>query len=75
MTVVVCWSVISLYRHETCASLEDKLQALWGQVPVDSPNRGHQPPVERLFVAPSSMSRAADSLAKRLFDIYMPSTV
>jgi len=55
--------------------LEDKLQALWGQIPVDSPNRGHQPPVVRLFVAPSSMSRAADSLAKRLFDIYMPSTV
>jgi len=55
--------------------LEDKLQALWGQVPVDSPNRGHQPPVVRLFVAPFSMSRAADSLAKQLFDIYMPSTV
>jgi hypothetical protein len=48
--------------------LEDQLQALWGQVPVDSPNRGHQPPVVRLFVAPSSMSRAADSLVKRLLE-------
>ena len=48
--------------------LEDQLQALWGQVPADSPNRGHQPPVVRLFVAPSSMSRAADSLVKRLLE-------
>ena len=54
--------------------LADKLQALWSQVPAESPNRGYQTPVARLFVAPSSMSRAADSLVKQLFDICIPVT-
>jgi hypothetical protein len=56
------------------AFLEEQLHALWSQVPADSPNRGHQAPVARLFVAPSSMSRAADALVKQLFDVCIPVT-
>ena len=57
------------------AFLEDQLQALWGRVSADSPNRGYQSPVVRLFWTPSSMSPAADSLVKRLFDVCIPATV
>ena len=54
------------------AFLEEQLHALWSQVPADSPNRGHQAPVARLFVAPSSMSRAADVLVEQLLDVCIP---
>jgi hypothetical protein len=54
--------------------LEDQLHALWDQVPADSPNSGHQAPVARLFMAESSMSRAADALVKKLFDAGVPAT-
>lgn len=54
--------------------LEEQLQALWVRVSADSPNRGHQSPVVRLFWTPSSMSPAADSLVKRLFDVCIPAT-
>ena len=54
------------------AFLEDRLHALWEQVPADSPNRGHQAPVARLFAAESSMPRAADALVKKLLDACAP---
>jgi hypothetical protein len=54
--------------------LEDKLQALWRQVPIDSPNRALRTPSLRLFAASGLMSQAAENLVKCLFQACSPSS-
>jgi len=47
--------------------LEDKLQALWRQVPNNPPNRALRTPSLRLFTASGLISQAAENLVKCLF--------